>query len=136
MNIKNNDKYCFFWSILASLHPCNDNHSNRVSNYKQVSNELSFEAFDFTNGFKCSDVHRFIEINSLSKNIFELNFYQDQNKWRRKFIPIEVSKNGSDRVIDLLIFENHYALIEKLNVFLGDHHKNFYLWTMFELIYN
>ena len=32
LNIENNDKYCFLWSILASLHPCNNNHPNRVSN--------------------------------------------------------------------------------------------------------
>ena len=35
------------------------------------------------------------------------------------------SKNESDRVIDLLIYKNHYALIKKLNGFLGDHHKIF-----------
>ena len=40
-------------------------------------------------------------------------------------IPIEVSKNESDKVIDLFIYKNHYALIENLNVFLGDHHKTF-----------
>ena len=28
--IENNDKYCFIWSILASLHPCYNNHPNRV----------------------------------------------------------------------------------------------------------
>ena len=22
LNVQNNDKYCFVWSILASLHPC------------------------------------------------------------------------------------------------------------------
>ena len=35
LNIENNDKYCFLWSILASLHPCINNHPNRVSKYKQ-----------------------------------------------------------------------------------------------------
>ena len=30
INIKNNDKYCFVWSILASLHPCEIDHPNRV----------------------------------------------------------------------------------------------------------
>ena len=44
---------------------------------------------------------------------------------RHKLIPIEVSKNDSDRVIDLAIYKNHYVLIKKLNVFLGDHNKNF-----------
>ena len=30
-----------------------------------------------------------------------------------------------DNVIDLLIYKNHYALIKKLHVFLGDHNKSF-----------
>ena len=50
-----------------------------------------------------------------------MNFYQDNNNWKHKLIPIEVSKNDSDKVIDLLIYKNHYALIKKLNVFLGNH---------------
>ena len=78
LNVENNDKYCFLWSMLAYLHPCNNNHPNRVSNYKQYFNELNIQDFDFTNGFRCSDVHKFTELNNLSVNIFELIFYQDQ----------------------------------------------------------
>ncbi len=125
LNIENNDKYCFIWSILASLYPCNNNHPNRVSNYRQYFIELNIQDFDFTNGFKCSDVHRFNELNNLSVNIFELVFYQDQNQWKHKLIPIEISKNDSDRIIDLAIYKNHYVLIKKLDVFLGDHNKKF-----------
>ena len=125
LNIENNDKYCFIWSILASLHPCNNNHPNRVSNYRQYFNELNFQGFDFTNGFKCSDVHKLNEVNNLSVNIFELNFYQDQNQWKHKLIPIEISKNNTDGIIDLAIYRNHYILIKKLDVFLGDHNKKF-----------
>ena len=80
LNVQNNDKYCFIWSILASLHPCENNYPNRVNNYVQYFNELNFQGFDFTNGFKCSDVHKFNEINNLSVNIYELNFYQDGDK--------------------------------------------------------
>ena len=125
LNIQNNDKYCFIWSILASLHPCENTHPSRVNNYLQYFNELNFQSFDFTNGFKCNDVHKFNEINNLSVNIYELNFYQDGDKWKHNLIPIEISKNESDKVIDLLIYKNHYALIKKLHVFLGDHHKSF-----------
>ena len=103
LNFENIDKYCFIWSILASLHPCNNNHPNRVSNYKQYFNELNIQGFDFTKGFKCSDVQKFNELNNLSINIFEIILYQDQNKWRHKLIPIEISKNSSDRVNDLAI---------------------------------
>ena len=100
LNIENNAKYCFIWSILVSLHPCKNTHPNRVSNYRQYFNDLNIQGVDFTNGFKCSDVHKFIEINNLSINIFELNFYQDQNKSKHKLIPVEIHENDSDRHID------------------------------------
>ena len=98
---------------MAYLHPCNNKHPNRFSNSRQYINKLNSQLFGFTNGLKCSDVHKFNELGNLSINIFKLNFYQDQNKWRHKLIPIEASKNDSDRVIDLIIYENHYALIKK-----------------------
>ena len=125
LNIQENDKYCFIWSILANLHPCENTHPSRVNNYIQYFNELNFQSFDFTNGFKCSDVHKFNELNNLSVNTNELNFYQDGDNWKHNLIPIENSKNDSDKVIDLLIYKNHYALIKKLHVFLGNHNKTF-----------
>ena len=94
LNVQNNDKYCFIWSILASIHPCQNNYPNRINNYVQYFNELNFQGFDFTNGFKCNDVHRFNELNNLSVNIYELNFYQDGDKWKHNLMPIEISKNG------------------------------------------
>ena len=88
--------------MLAYLHPCNNNHPDIVSNYRQYFNEFNIEGFEFTNGFKCSDVHRFNELYNLSIDIFELNFFQDQIKWRHKLTPIEVSKIKSDGAFDLL----------------------------------
>ena len=111
------------WSILAKLHLCENDHPKRVSNYRINFDELNIDGFDFKNGFKCSDVHKFEKLNSLSLNIIELNFYQDKNKWKHKLYPIEISKKDeSDRVVDLLFYQYHYALIKNLNVFLGDHH--------------
>ena len=72
INIKNNDKDCFSWSLLASLHPCENDHPNRVSNYIKNFNELIFQSFVFTNGFKYNGVHKFNELNNLSVDIFEL----------------------------------------------------------------
>ena len=88
LNVQNNDKYCFIWSILASLHPCKNTHPSRVNNYPQYFNEFNFQSFDFTNGFKCSDVLKFNELNNLSVNIYELNFYQDGDKRKHNLIPI------------------------------------------------
>ena len=87
LNFQKNDKFCFIWSVLASVHPCENTHPSRVNNYSQYFNELNFQSFDFTNGFKC---HRFNELNKLSVNIYELNFYQDGDNWQHKLIP---SKN-------------------------------------------
>ena len=50
--IKNNDKHCFIWSILPSHHPCDNDHPNGVSNYKQNFDGIDFEFFNFSNGFK------------------------------------------------------------------------------------
>ena len=54
-----------------------------------------------------------------------MNFYQDQNKWKLKLIPIEVIKKDTDRFIDLAIYKNQYIPIKKLDVFLGDRNKKF-----------
>ena len=98
-----------------------------MSNYRQYFGELNIKGSDFTNGFKCSDVHKFEKLNDLSIDIFELNVYQvkDKIKWKHNIIPIEVSKIESHRVFDLLIYKNHWDLIWKLNVFLGSHKKSF-----------
>ena len=40
-------------------------------------------------------------------------------------MPIEISKNDSDRVVDLLIYDNHHVLIEKKHNFLINHLCNF-----------
>ena len=82
LNIQNIDKYCFLWSILASLHLCENDHPNRVSNYNQNFNELNIDAFDLTNGFRYSNMHRFKKLNNLSINVYELKLYQDGDKWK------------------------------------------------------
>ena len=38
---------------------------------------------------------------------------------------MKLVKSDSDRVLDLTVYRSHYVLIKKLNVFLGDHDKNF-----------
>ena len=80
LKIKNDDKYCYIWSKLASLHPCNNDNSKKVSKYRQFFDELNFENFDFSDGLRCSDVHKFEKKNNLSINLFGLNFHQDRNK--------------------------------------------------------
>ena len=65
LNIQNIDENCFIWSILASLHPCENDHPSGVSNYNQPFNEFNIDGFDFTNEFECCDMHRFEKLNNL-----------------------------------------------------------------------
>ena len=74
LNIENSDKYCFLWSILAHLHPCENSHPNRVSNYREYFRELKTDGLEFP--FKTSDVSKVEKMNNLAINIFELQFYQ------------------------------------------------------------
>ena len=74
---------------------------------------------DIINGFKYKNVHKFEKVNSLSKNKFELSFYQDQKTWKHELIPIEFNENDSDTDFDLLIYKIRYVFIRKLIVFLG-----------------
>ena len=114
LNFEKGAKCYFSWSILAGVHPCINCPSYRVSNYRQYFNEKNFQGFDFSNGFRCTDIHKFEKLINLSINIFETGFFQDQKKWKHKVIPIEISKNGSDRVSDLLSYKKGYVLVKKL----------------------
>ena len=72
-------------------------------------------------------MHRFEKLNSLSINMFELTFYQDLKKWKHNSIPIEISKNESDEVVDLLNYKNHYALFKKIKCIFRRSSQNFYM---------
>ena len=92
-----------------------------VPTFRQNFDELNNQGFDFTNGLNCSDVHLFGKLNNLSISKLELGFYQEENIWKQKFLFIEISKNESDRVVDLLIYENQYVLIKKIHITLVDY---------------
>ena len=59
LNIENCDKYCFIWSIIARLSPCENSHPTKVKKYRQYFNEFINQDFDFSNRYKLTDVHKF-----------------------------------------------------------------------------
>ena len=97
--------------MLATLCPCKNPHLNRVSNYRKNSNQLGNDGFDFTNGVNCIDVFVLENLNMLFINTFESSFHQGQNERKLKINPIENNEKDSEKVIVLVIFENHYILI-------------------------
>ena len=117
LDIENDDKFCFLLPIWASLHPSNKNRPNRRSNDRQYFKEINTDGFDFTNGFRTSDVHIVEKIKMLSLRKFKLGFCQDQNERKQKFLPVETGKNIPDKVIDWINYKNHYVFIEKIHFF-------------------
>ena len=119
LNIQNNDTYCFLWSILANLHPV-DKNPQRVSKYIPYQNELNINNIDFTNGMKISDIDKFENLNNqLSINVFE---YSEEKDNDYKLVPLYISKNIENRrIVDLILYKNHYILLKKLHVFIGKH---------------
>ncbi|VDI63265.1 Hypothetical predicted protein [Mytilus galloprovincialis] len=116
-NIKNEDRKCFLWSVLAALHPVERN-PDRVSHYMKYEDSLNLTGFDFP--VSLSKVEKFEKQNSLSINVFG---WEDG-----EVFPLYMTKmsNGSNE-IDLLYLSNdensYYCWITNLSRFLGHTHN-------------
>ena len=108
VNIKNNDNYCFLWSILAHKYKV-DNHRERVSHYENHFYELNQGDIQFP--MKIKDIPTFERLNNLNINVFEKSAND------KSLSPKYVNKNYYDEQIDLLLYENHYCLLTNLHNF-------------------
>ena len=104
INIKNDDQFCFLWSILAHLFPVED-HKNRTSNYSMHTNKLILNGLEFP--MKIKDIPKFENLNNLNVNVFELT--------KTVLTPIHFDTNYDQPQIDLLLYQNHYCLITNLH---------------------
>lgn len=66
-NIKNNDEFCFIWSIIAKLHPLKYNR-DRVSKYRKWKHTLDLKGFKFP--MTLDQIPKFKERNNVSINVF------------------------------------------------------------------
>ena len=123
LNTQNTDTYCFLWSILANINPV-DKDPQRVSKYIPYQNELNINNIDFTNGMRMIDIPKFENLNPiLSIKVFECTTDEDNDY---KLVPLYLSKNIENRrMIDLVLYKNHYILLEKLHVFIGKHDNSY-----------
>ena len=70
VNIRNNDNYCFLWSILAHKYEV-DNHREKVSHYTNHFHELNQGDIQFR--MKIKDIPTSERLNNLNINVFELS---------------------------------------------------------------
>lgn len=69
INVQNNDKECFKWAVLSALN-ATVSHSEHVSSYKDVKNELSFEGIEFPVALK--SIAKLDKLNDISVNVYGL----------------------------------------------------------------
>ena len=74
INIKNEDEYCFLWSIIAHLHPA-EYHKERPSHYNIEEYINEFDLSDGLDEFPY-DYNRLIKFHKKNKNLIEVNVFE------------------------------------------------------------
>lgn len=94
INIKNNDEFCFLWSIICALFPAaSHKNSSKVSSYPHFRNNLKYDGIKFP--IRLKDIPKFEIMNNLSVNVFTI--------FKKEVLPICLSKNNFKIRINLLI---------------------------------
>lgn len=121
INIKNKDNKCFLWCLIANFHEVKS-HTDRLSNYnkEEYIREFKFKGIDFP--IKILDISRIEKQNDMTINIYWLRGKDSYN-----ITPLYPSKRRdkkADRHVNLLLYENHYILIKRINALFANLNKN------------
>ena len=112
LNIRNNDKKYFAYSVLAALFPPKEN-KIRQNKYKPSLHKLNFDNIEFP--MSLTDVPKFEKQNNIGINVFGFE--------KNKILPLYLSGNGTHKVIPLLLLTdgltNHYCLITNFHAFMA-----------------
>nr|CAH7720491.1 unnamed protein product [Callosobruchus chinensis] len=93
-NIKNNDPYCFLWSVVCALYPApKDKNVSRVSSYPHFSKVLKLGNIKFPITLK--DIPNFEQLNGLAINVFTVV--------DKEVAPLLLSKSNCSPRINLLM---------------------------------
>ena len=119
--IKNKDQKCFIYCYIRKFLNPVKKHSERVSlKDKEICEKLENELnYNFDN----------VQINQLSKieDLLQTNIYvySCDSKINNK-IPIYKSDKNYEKFLDLLLFENHYMTIKRIDLFFNPLNKKKY----------
>ncbi|XP_061728728.1 uncharacterized protein LOC133533711 [Cydia pomonella] len=117
INVQNNDYECFRWAVLSGLYPPQrNNHANIVGTYMKHKDKLNFGQLSFP--MKLTDIPKFETLNSLSINVFGLE-YKPQSKKHDVVGPLHLSKCKQTNHLNLLYItegsRGHYCWIRNLS---------------------
>ncbi|KAB0790010.1 hypothetical protein PPYR_15698, partial [Photinus pyralis] len=93
INVKNNDQFCFLWSIVAALYPV-DKNADRVNNYPHFDQVLKRGSIKFP--IKLTDIKIFEDLNDISINLYCVD--------KRNIFPFMLSSKVDNRkTVNLLV---------------------------------
>ncbi|XP_071085832.1 uncharacterized protein [Haliotis cracherodii] len=117
INVKNRDKKCFLWSVLAALHNV-QNHAERIAKYKPYVGDLNFKGINFP--VKLGDIPKFESQNEISINVFGYE--------KGQVFPLHISKEQHERCVNLLLIskgkKTHYCWIKNMSRLLAGRTKH------------
>ena len=118
LNVKNRDDKCIVWSILAQLHPVEQN-CERVNNYIRFEKTLNVTNVRFPTPI--ADIKKLEDQNDLSIHVFT---YDSENG----VTPRRISKFKREKHINLLLLTdndvNHYVLIKSFRKLMKEKNPN------------
>lgn len=101
VNIKNDDNFCFLWSIVAALYPVKNN-STIISFYPDFRKILKYEGIDFP--IALTDVPKFEKMNNLRIHIYDVDNIGSNKK---EIVPLHINDQFSEKsTIQLLMIKN------------------------------
>jgi hypothetical protein len=117
VNIKNDDRLCFIYSILAHKLQIKA-HPERMSHYKDKLGQLKFNPEDYVDGVEVSShkILHFEKANEMCVNIYGLI----DNEVR----PLRLSNMEYEDIVNLFYYEGHYTYIKSFPRFSGADGKN------------
>lgn len=118
INIKNDDEFCFAYSVLAAVYTPTT-HSDRVTSYPDFHQYFDFTGLDFPVPLK--QISKFESQNNLSINVYGLENIFTNGKMHCQIVgPLHYSLNKRDLHINLLLIDDsegntHYCYIKNLS---------------------
>lgn len=122
VNIKNDDQYCFLWSVVSCLYPApKDKNISRVSSYPHFSEVLKYDNIEFPISLK--SIPKFEKMNEISINVFTIQ--------KKEVAPVCLSKFEFSRKVNLLMLcsDNGYFDDDESDDNVDNIQKPFYHFT-------
>ncbi|XP_066902574.1 uncharacterized protein [Halyomorpha halys] len=115
INVKNYDKCCFKYSILAKEVSSLENNPQRVTKYKDFKHPYDFNCVSFPTSLR--EVSKFEERNNMSINVYGLD--ENENVYPLKVCKIEL-KEHRDLLLLSLDQKSHYVYIKNFEKLVGN----------------